>query len=362
MNDQEIIILEEKNLTNLPQNAQKITEIANTININDSTALLAYGSKPMSEIARFADTLLNRIKTKDAGEVGNQLANLVLKIREYDPFTKEEQASGFLSSIPLIGGLFRKAEKLKIDHTSLTSQVDIIASHLDNSMIQLLRDNEQLELLYGKNLDYYKELDLFIEAGHQHLAHVRTVDLPALEAIANDSKDMLDAQKAKDLTENINRFERRLHDLNLSKTIAMQTAPQIRIIQNNNQQLAEKIQGSIFSTLPIWKSQIVLSLSLQEQEKAAQLQKDVADTTNALLRKNAEMLQQSSIATATEVERSIVDIETIREVQNRLVNTIEETMKIASDARLKRQAVEVELTQMEHSLRERITETVNKYQ
>ncbi|MBS7814025.1 toxic anion resistance protein [Wohlfahrtiimonas chitiniclastica] len=361
-NDQAIIVSEEKILNELAPNQAEITAISETININDPTQFLAYGSKPMAEIARFSDTLLNRVKTKDAGEVGNQLSNLVLKIREYDPFTKEEQATGFLANIPVIGGLFRKAEKVKIDHTNLTEQVDAIASHLDNSMVQLLRDNEQLELLYAKNLDYYRDLDLFIKAGQHHLENVRTHELPALEATANESKDLLDAQKVKDLMENINRFERRLHDLNLSKTIAMQTAPQIRIIQNNNQQLAEKIQGSIFSTLPVWKSQIVLSLSLQEQEKAAQLQKDVADTTNDLLRKNAEMLQQNSIATATEVERSIVDIETIRDVQNRLVNTIEETMKIATEAREKRKAVEIELSQMEDNLRERITSVVDKYQ
>ncbi len=361
-NDQAIIAQEEQVLEKMPIDHEKVNAIATTININDPTAFLAYGSKPMAEIAKFSDTLLSRIKTKDAGEVGGQLSDLVLKIREYDPFTLEEKSSGFLTSLPVIGGLFRRAEKSKIDHTTLTSQVDIIASHLDNSMVGLLRDNEQLAQLYDKNLDYYRELEVYIEAGKQYLTQIRTVDLPALEAKATASQDMLDAQSVKDLLENINRFERRLHDLELSKMIALQTAPQIRIIQNNNQQLAEKIQGSIFSTLPVWKSQIVLSLSLQEQEKAAKLQKDVADTTNQLLRKNAEMLQQNSIATAREVERSIVDIETIRDVQNRLVNTIEETMKIAVEAREKRKAVEIELGQMENNLRERISEAVTKYQ
>lgn len=361
-NDQAIIVAEEKVLEKITVDHARVNEIVTTININEPTAFLAFGSKPMAEIAKFSDTLLSRIKTKDAGEVGGQLSDLVLKIREYDPFTNEEKTTGFLANIPLIGGLFRSAEKAKIDHTTLTNQVDIIASHLDNSMVKLLRDNEQLAQLYDKNLDYYRELELYIEAGKQYLTTVRSTDLPVLETKATKSQDMLDAQNVKDLIENINRFERRLHDLELSKMIAMQTAPQIRIIQSNNQQLAEKIQGSIFSTLPVWKSQIVLSLSLQEQEKAAKLQKDVADTTNQLLRKNAEMLQQNSIATAREVERSIVDIETIRDVQNRLVNTIEETMKIAVEAREKRKAVEIELVQMEDNLRERISEAVTKYQ
>lgn len=361
-NDQAIIVAEEKMLEKITPNSERVNEISASININDPSAFLAYGSKPMSEIAKFSDTLLSRIKTKDAGEVGGQLSDLVLKIREYDPFTAEEKSSGFLTNLPLIGGLFRKMEKVKIDHTTLTSQVDIIASHLDNSMVKLLRDNEQLAQLYDKNLDYYRELDVYIVAGKQYLEKVRSTDLPALETKATESQDMLDAQNVKDLIENMNRFERRLHDLELSKMIALQTAPQIRIIQSNNQQLAEKIQGSIFSTLPVWKSQIVLSLSLQEQEKAVQLQKDVADTTNQLLRKNAEMLQQNSISTAREAERSIVDIETIRDVQNRLVNTIEETMKIATEARTKRQAVEIELSQMEQNLRDRIAEAVSKHQ
>ena len=183
----------------------------------------------------------------------------------------------------------------------------------------------------------------------------------ALEDKARSSQDLMDAQKVKDFIECINRFERRLHDLELSKTISVQTAPQIRMIQGNNQQLAEKIQSSVLSTLPIWKSQMVLSLTLDSQKKAAQLQRDVSDTTNELLRKNAEILEQSSIATATEVERSIVDIDTLREVQTRLVNTIEETMKIASDARERRAEVEKELGTMEEDLRLRLTAAVDKY-
>src|SRR5699024_1453505 len=190
--------------------------------------------------------------------------------------------------------------------------------------------------LYLKNFEYYKEVNLFVEAGKRKIIEIRSAELPALQHQAEETKDLLDAQKVKDLMENLNRFERRIHDLELSKTISMQNATQSRIIQNNNQQLAEKIQGSILSTLPVWKSQIVLSLSLDEQGKAAKLQKDVSDTTNELLRKNAEILQQNSVATAQEVERSIVDIETIREVQTRLVDTIEETMSIATEARTRR--------------------------
>lgn len=339
----------------------RINAISDTININDPSEVLSFGVKPMEEIAKFSDTLLERVKGKDSGEVGNQLSALIMKIREYDPLSLEDKSSNFLSNIPIIGNLFKKGAATKIDHMSLTAQVDTIASHLDNSMVGLIRDNERLEQLYLKNFDYYKEVSLFVTAGKEKIKEIKAKELPALQAQAEASKDLLDAQKVKDLMENINRFERRLHDLEISKTISMQTAPQIRIIQNNNQQLAEKIQGSILSTLPIWKSQIVLSLSLDEQGKAAKLQKDVSDTTNDLLRKNAEVLQQNTIATAHEVERSIVDIETIREVQTRLVDTIEETMRIATEARHRRAEVEVELGKMEENLRTRITSVVDKY-
>ncbi|WP_239990378.1 toxic anion resistance protein [Ignatzschineria cameli] len=339
----------------------RINAISETINIDNPAEVMAYGVKPMEEIAKFADTLLDRVKGKDSGVIGDQLSSLIMKIREYDPLSAEEKSGNFLSKLPLIGSLFQKGVQAKIDHMSLTSQVDAIASHLDNSMVGLLRDNERLEQLYLKNFDYYKEVSLFVEAGKAKVKEIKETELPALQKAAEESKDLLDAQKVKDLMENLNRFERRLHDLEISKTISMQTAPQIRIIQNNNQQLAEKIQGSILSTLPIWKSQIVLSLSLDEQGRAAQLQKDVSDTTNELLRKNAAALQQNSIATAKEVERSIVDIETIREVQTRLVDTIEETMKIATEARRRRAEVEVELGQMEENLRERISSVVDKY-
>ncbi len=362
INPQELAVFEEgKDPKATEQDVVRINAISDTINVNNASEVLAYGVKPMEEIAKFADTLLSRVKNKDSGVVGDQLSSLIMKIREYDPLTVEDKSSNFLANLPIIGGLFKKGIEAKVDHMSLTSQVDTIASHLDNSMVGLVRDNERLEELYLKNFEYYKEVSLFVTAGKEKVKEIKATELPKLQAQAESSKDLLDAQKVKDLMENLNRFERRLHDLEISKTISMQTAPQIRIIQNNNQQLAEKIQGSILSTLPIWKSQIVLSLSLDEQGKAAKLQKDVSDTTNDLLRKNAEILQQNSVATAQEVERSIVDIETIREVQTRLVDTIEETMRIATEARHRRAEVEVELGQMEENLRTRITSVVDKY-
>lgn len=339
----------------------RVDALVSGIDIKEASAIMAYGAKPMGEIARFADTLLTNVKAKDSGEIGGQLSELVMKIRGYDPLSADEKTSGFLANLPLVGGLFRSVEKSRIDHQSLTVQVDTIAGHLDKSMVKLLHDIETLEQLYVRNFEFYKDITLYVTAGKERLKVARETELPALEEKAKSSQDLMDAQKVKDFIENINRFERRLHDLELSKVISVQTAPQIRMIQSNNQQLAEKIQSSILSTLPIWKSQMVLSLSLDGQKKAAQLQKDVSDTTNELLRKNAEVLQQNSIETAKEVERSVVDVETLREVQNRLVNTIEETMKIASDARERRAEVEKELGTMEEDLRLRLTAAVDKY-
>lgn len=356
-----VTVKEEQALTSVPLDSSQITALTSNIDLSSTADVLAYGAKPMGEIARFADNLLEKIRTKDAGEVGEQLSQLVLFIRQNDPLTIQDKSENFLASIPLIGSLFRGAQKARIDHTTLTQQIDGIAKHLDNSMVNLLRDIETLEQLYTRNYEYYKEVAQYIEAGKQKLQQVKEVDLPALQREAEASNDMMKAQQVKDMIESINRFERRIHDLELSRVIAVQTAPQIRIVQSNNQQLAEKIQTSILSTLPIWKSQLVLTMALDSQHKAAKLQKEVSDTTNDLLRKNAEMLQQSSIATATEVERSIVDIETLRETQDKLVNTIEETLRIASEARVKREEVAKELTTMEENLKQRLVDATSKY-
>lgn len=346
-------------LANVTADQQKVQEIAKQIDFTNSGLSVTYGAKTMGSIAQFSDTLLNKVKAKDAGVVGEQLSELLIHIRESDPKSFEEKQTGFLKKIPIIGTLFKKAERSVVDQQSLTTQVDTISKHLDSSMVALLRDVETLEQLYLKNFEFYQDINLYIEAGKQKLEEVKRVDLPALQQKAEETGDMMDAQKAKDFQEQIQRFERRIHDLELSKIIAVQTAPQIRLIQSNNQTLAEKIQSSILSTLPIWKSQMVLTMSIDRQGKAAQLQKDVADTTNELLRQNAEMLKHSSIETAREVERSIVDVETLRSVQDNLVNTIEETVKIASDARIRRAEVEKELVTMEEDLRLRIVKAAS---
>ena len=320
---------------------EKISALASAINFDDPALTISYGSKTMNEIAKFADDLLGNVRVKDAGPVGDSLQELMLKVKDIDVTEIASPRKSVLSSIPLIGSLFGSVEKTLARFDTLLDQVEGISAHLEDAMLGLLKDIQVLTAA--------------IMAGERRLQKAREEELPRIEEEARKSGNALDAQKVHDFAERLNRFERRLHDLRLSRTITLQTAPQIRMIQSNNQTLAEKIQTSILATIPVWKNQLVLALSIHGQHKAAQLQKEVADTTNALLRKNAEMLQTSSTAAAREVERSIVDVETLRDVQSRLIATIEETMTIAREGRARRMEVERELVSMEEDLKTKLT-------
>ena len=334
---------------------EKISALASAINFDDPALTISYGSKTMNEIAKFADDLLGNVRVKDAGPVGDSLQELMLKVKDIDVTEIASPKKSVLSSIPLIGSLFGSVEKTLARFDTLLDQVEGISAHLEDAMLGLLKDIQVLEQLYGYNQAFYEDLTAAIMAGERRLQKAREEELPRIEGEARKSGNALDAQKVHDFAERLNRFERRLHDLRLSRTITLQTAPQIRMIQSNNQTLAEKIQTSILATIPVWKNQLVLALSIHGQHKAAQLQKEVADTTNALLRKNAEMLQTSSTAAAREVERSIVDVETLRDVQSRLIATIEETMTIAREGRARRMEVERELVSMEENLKTKLT-------
>ncbi len=330
---------------------QSIEEVAKSIKLDDPSLDVTYGTKTMQDISRFSDNLLSRVKAKDAGEIGETLTALVLSVKDID-IGEVGKEPGFLEKLPIIGSFFNAAEKTVAKFQTLSDQVAAISQKLDKSMIGLLHDIEILEQLYAHNETFHKELSVYIEAGRIKLEEAKTVDLPKLQAEAVASGDALDAQKVRDFSEQINRFERRLHDLEISRTITIQTAPQIRLIQSNNRALAQKIQTSILTTIPIWKNQMVLALSLQSQRGAAALQKEVADTTNELLRKNADMLQQTAVTTTREVERSIVDIDTLREVHGKLISTIDETLRISQEGRQKRIEVERELANMEGQLKE----------
>lgn len=354
MQDTTLMALDQNLQFNI-QDKERLESIVAEIDIIDPAMSIAYGASTMSAIAQFSDSMLAQVKSKDAGFVGDQLTDLLLKVKGVDLAVFETQEEHFLARVPLIGTLFKKAERTITQYQTLTTQIDTISNNLEQSMVKLLRDIETLEQLFLRNREFYNDISMYIFAGREKIKLINANELPTAQQHAKQSNDAMTAQAVRDLMDRIQRFERRLHDLELSRTIAAQTAPQIRLIQSNNQTLAEKIQSSILSTIPIWKSQMVLALSINTQRNAARLQKDVADTTNALLRKNAEMLQQGSIETAHEVERSIIDIDTLREVQTRLLTTIEETVNIATEARERRVSIEKELGEMEHELRDRLT-------
>ena len=338
----------------------KIAEALKEIDLTSPTVTMSYGTKTMTDIAGFADTILANVRAKDAGAVGTDLQNLMLKVKGIKIEDIANSKKSFWASLPVIGSLFDTVSSKLAEYDSAAKQIDAISDKLDEAQLGLLKDIEVLEQLYENNKNFYTDLTAHIIAGEQRLEQARTVELPALEKKAQDSKDNMDAQAVRDFADMINRFEKRLHDLKLSRTITLQTAPQIRMIQANNRTLAEKIQTSILATIPIWKSQLVLALSIHGQKNAAELQKSVADTTNEMLKKNAEMLQSSTIETAREVERSIVDVETLRDVQGKLMNTIEETLNIANEGRVKRREAEKELAAMETDLRNRLTELAAK--
>ncbi|POE21746.1 toxic anion resistance protein [Pectobacterium odoriferum] len=348
--------LSELNLSQLSeQEKSEVSVLVNKIDITDPMLSISYAANTMGNISRFSESLMQEVRVKDAGVIGEQLTDLLMKVKSVD-LTVFDTKQSFLASFPLIGKLFSTIQRTLLEYQTLAQQVDTVSKKLESAMMELLRNISTLEQLFIRNREYFQQITLHIIAGKQKLATIQSGDLTAAQEKAQRTNDPMDMQYVRDLVSNIQRFERRLHDLMMSRTIAIQTAPQIRLMQSNSQSLAEKIQSSILSTIPLWKSQIVMAITLHSQRKSAKLQKEVSDTTNAMLRRNAEMLQLGTVETAREVERSIVDIETLREVQSRLLNTIEETVTIANDARTRRADVEKELGTMETELRTRLAE------
>ena len=331
-----------------PEERAQVDKIKDELDLTDSTAILRFGAPAQQKIAEFSDSVLSQVRTKDSGPVGELLGNLVTQVREFEP----EGGSSFLKKIPLVGRLVKKGEDIKQGYEKLSTQVERIQTNLEQAKLKMMKDVALFDKLYAENLSYFKQLQLYIQAGEEKLTEMREVTLPKLRQQAADSGDPMAVQVVADFEASVNRFEKKVHDLKISKTIAIQSAPQIRLIQNNDKALIDRVQTAIYSTIPLWKNQLVIALGLQAQQDVLRMQQAVNNTTNELLRRNAELLQQNSIETAQENERSIVDIETVREVNDRLINTIEETIKIQQNGRAKRQAAEAELVQIEGRLRE----------
>ena len=340
-----------------PAELEKVRSIKDGIDFMNSSMPLTYGAPAQKEIAQFSDSILAKVRSKDSGEVGVLLNDLVGKVKGFDATKK---SGGFLSNLPIIGSLVNKADDIMQGYEKLSTQVEKIQSGLENSKTKMMEDVVMFDTLYQKNLSYFKDLQLYIRAGEEKLDEMRNVTLPKLRAQASESGDPMAVQVVSDFEQSVDRFEKKIHDLKLSKTLAIQTAPQIRLIQNNDRVLIDRVQSAIYHTIPLWKNQMVIALGLTRQKEVIELQRAVTDATNDLLKRNAEMLKQNSIDTAKANERGIVDIETVKKVNEDLISTIEETLRIQYEGRQKRQAAEKELVAIEGRLKDALLKNANR--
>lgn len=353
---QEIMQVTQQTETLTPAERKQVEEIKSKIDLMNSGYALQFGSGAQKNMADFSDSLLSQVRTKDSGEVGALLTDLSGKINEFS----RKESDSFVKKLPLIGSLVSKGETMLASYEKLSTKVDKIQSELEKSKTTMMKDIMLFDALYQKNLEYFKHLELYIRAGEEKLVEMRSTVLPKLRADAAASADPMAGQVVSDFESNVDRFEKKVHDLKISKTIAIQTAPQLRLIQNNDKILVERVQSAIYNAIPLWKNQIVIALGLTRQQNVLKMQQAISDTTNELLKRNAEMLKINSIETAKENNRSIVDIETVKKVNDDLVTTIEETLKIQQEGRQARQSAEQELLQIENRLKETLLANMNR--
>lgn len=339
--------INEDQLTDVEKNT--VNEFAKKIDITQANTVLEYGASAQKKVSDFSDTALSSVRTKDLGEIGGLLTNLVSELKD-----SGEEKKGFLE------GLFDKGEtavvKMKARYDKASINVDKVAGMLEDHQITLLKDISLLDELYQRNATNTKELTMYILAGRKKLEDVRTNQLPQLIAKAKETKLPEDAQAANDLQQACVRFEKKLYDLELTRQVSIQMAPQIRLVQNNDTLMTEKIQSTLVNTIPLWKNQIVLSLGIQHSKEAMEAERQVTNMTNDLLKKNADTLHQATVDTAKESERGIVDIETLQHTNEQLINTLDEVMQIQKDGHEKRQVAEQELSRIETQLTEKLTE------
>lgn len=328
----------------------QVEEFARKIDLYDSQTVLQYASGTQKQIADFSQQALENVKTKDFGEVGETLTHVIGELKSFDA---QEEKKGFL-------GFFRKnASKvaaLKTRYEKAETNIENICKVLEGHQIQLMKDSAMLDQMYQMNQDYFKQLTMYIIAGKRKLEHAKNKELPAMMAKAEASGLSEDLNTANDYASLIARFEKKIYDLELTRTISLQTAPQIRLIQNNDVLMSEKIQSMLVNTVPLWKSQMVIALGIEHSNKAAQAQKAVTDMTNELLQKNAETLKTATVETAKQMERGVVDIETLEHTNQLLISTIDEVMQIQEEGRQKREAAEGALMRMEHDLKQKLIE------
>ncbi len=342
------VVVEEPVLT--PEEQAAVTAFANQIDLTNSNMILQYGAGTQKKMADFSENALDKVRSKDLGEVGALLTDVVAELKDFDV---DEEEKGFF-------GIFKKTtnklEKMKLQYAKAETNINQITNVLESHQVQLMKDISVLDKMYELNLTYFKELSMYILAGKQKLEDVRNGELQSLIQKAQISGLPEDAQAARDLEAMCTRFEKKIHDLELTRTISMQTAPQIRLVQNNDTMMVEKIQSTIVNTIPLWKSQMVIALGVEHSTQAAEAQREVADMTNLLLKKNAEKLKLATVETARESERGVVEIETLKATNQALIETFDEVMKIQEEGRQKRKEAEAEMLRMENELKNKLLE------
>lgn len=336
------------------EDKEKAIQLAKQIDPNDQQAIIAFGTEAQKKLHDFSHSMLKHVENKDVGEIGSVLKDLMKKLEEVNPEELAPEKQGFFARI--FGKLSRSVNEILTKYQKTGAQIDRISVKLERSKDALVHDNRLLQELFVKNKDFYDALNVYIAAGEVKLAELETEIIPQLKQKAEQTQNQMVFQEVNDMIQFSQRLEKRVHDLKLSRQITLQTAPQIRLIQNTNQALVEKIQSSILTAIPLWKNQIAIALTLMRQRKAVEAQKQVTQTTNELLLKNAEMLKTNTIETAKENERGLIDVETLKQTQENLVTTIEETLRIQTEGRQKRQEAERELIEMENELKNKLLE------
>lgn len=349
------VVAEEKKaepaeITLSPEEEKIVAEFLPKIDVRDSNLVLQYGAGSQQKIADFSENILNTVRTKDLGEVGDVLSSVVTELKDFDV---QEQEKGFFSFFKKSAN---KITALQTKYDKAESNVNKIVEVLEGHQIQLMKDTAMLDQMYEMNVVYFKELSMYIIAGKRKLEEVRSGELAELMAKAQASSLQEDAQAANDLANLCDRFEKKIYDLELTRMISIQMAPQIRLIQNNNAVMSDKIQSTIVNTIPLWKSQMVLALGVEHSRQAAAAQRQVTDMTNELLKRNSETLKLATIDTAKESERGVVDMETLKQTNENLISTLDEVLRIQSEGRQKRHEAELELAQIEGQLKNKLLE------
>lgn len=355
---EELVAVVEREVAELTEEERKkVDQIKEKLDLQDTQLLSVYGSNTQKNIAQFSDQILSEVRSKDVGQVGDLMADLMVKVKDMN-FSQLGANDSILDKIPIIKNMRQSVDRYLAKYDVMENQIDKIQAQLESSRMMLLKDIGTFDKLYEKNVEYFQELQLYIVAGEEKVKELRENVIPNLYKEAETSGEAMSMQVVKDFEDTVNRFEKRVFDLKTSKTMAIQTAPQIKLIQNNDKLLVDKVTDAVNNVIPLWKSQVVIALGLNRQSQVIKMQQEISNTTNELLERNAKNLRQNTIDTAKEAERSTIDVETLKKVNDELIVTIEETIAIQNDARQARKEAESELVTIETNLKEALIKAI----